>query len=191
MHGVKTRACTRSSAAAGTNCHREGMASDLGAKWVIFTLLGERPLLPKFPHVFKVDSKGHQLSSRHCPLRWFLAKRSIYCFRGCEVGESKNTQSIHSSVLREYCMHHPGRKWRNTMGSQGLLWFVQGPSERSVLEENSTRRWERVQQPVSVERDVRESYVQVSGAVTHSQLQRQKKTIWAVYLGKMCFICNR
>lgn len=45
--------------------------------------------------------------------------------------------------------------------------------------------------PVSVERDVRESYVQVSGAVTHSQLQRQKKTIWAVYLGKMCFVCNR
>lgn len=81
----------------------------------------------------------------------------------------KNTQSIHSSVLREYCMHHPGRKWRNAMGSQGLLWFVQGPSERPVLED------EKEYSSQSVWRETWGSYAQVSGAVTHNQLQTQKK----------------
>lgn len=71
-----------SAAAGGTNCEREGMVSDLGAKWVVFTLLRERPLLPTFPHIFKVDSKGHQLSSRHCPLRWFFAKKIYLVFQG-------------------------------------------------------------------------------------------------------------
>lgn len=59
-------------------------------------------------------------------------------------------------------------------GKSGPFVICEGPSERSVLEEN-THRDEKEYSSWSVWRETWASYAQVSGAVTHSQLQRQKK----------------
>ena len=61
------------------------------------------------------------------------------CFRGCEVGESRNTPLIHSSVLREYRKHHLRRKGRNAKGSQGLCDLCRAPQRGLCWEKIHTK----------------------------------------------------
>lgn len=173
-----------SSAAAGGTV-TEGMVNYLGAKWVMFTLLRERPLLPTFPHIFKVDSKGCQLSSRHCPLKCFFAKKDLFSVSGVAKLENPKIHNQYTTVcsgnIVGIAQGGNGETPREARAFCDLV-LQRG---RSVSEEN-THRGEKEYSSRWTWRETWVSYAQVSGAVTHSRLQRQRKTVWAVYSGIKC-----